>query len=387
MDKKRIHVFQVAKSIGGVGIYTRRLVTAVDKDRFQITVACLAEGGEQMAAEMSRIQGVHAVSIPMKDQIEPLSDVRVCMQLADIIRHNKFDLIHAHTSKPGFFARLAAMGTGIPVIYQPANFAFHDGASRRDVLLYGALERMAARHLTQRIIAICDGERELARRYSVGTDKQFITIHTGIDLQPYDEPVDRAAVRRSMDIPVDVQVIGTVARLTEAKAPADFIQAAALVHLHNPSIHFVWVGDGLLEAESRELAGSLGLNNVFHFAGHRSNIPAILKSFDCFVLSSHWEGFPLAVLEAMAAGLPVVSTLVMGVPEAVCDGQTGLLVAIGDIQAIANAIERLVDDPSLAREFGRAGRLRVESIFPFSKMIDRIEQLYEDVYRSSTGGS
>ncbi len=380
MSNQRLHVFQAAKSIGGVGMYTRRLIKALDKEKFQITVACLAEGSDQMAAEMSQVDGVDAISIPMKDRIEPFSDLQVCMKLSKIIKENDFDLIHAHTSKPGFFARLAAAGTGVPVIYQPANFAFHDGAPRREALFYAALERVAARYLTDRIIAICDGERDLARRYSVGTDGQFVTIHTGIDLEPFREPVDRAGVRAALGIPVDVSLIGTVARLTEAKAPQDFVRAAARIHANCSDAHFVWVGDGALESESRALAESLGLESVFHFAGYHDNIPAILKSFDCFVLSSHWEGFPLAVLEAMAASLPVVATRVMGTPEAVCDGETGILVPIGDVNALADAVEQIIRNPALANAFGRAGRQRVEMMFPYSKMVARIEALYYEVY-------
>jgi glycosyltransferase involved in cell wall biosynthesis len=388
--EKRLHIFQTAKSIGGVGIYTRRLVKALNKEKFRITVACLAEGSDQMAAELSRLEGVQAVSIPMKDSIEPFSDLKVCAKLYSLIRSDHFDLIHAHTSKPGFFARLAAIGTGIPVIYQPANFAFHDGAPKWEAKFYAVLERMAARYMTEKIIAICDGERELARRYSVGSDDQFVTIHTGIDLEPFNQPVNRADVRRALEIPPEVPLVGTVARLTEAKAPQDFIRAAERVHLRYRDVHFVWVGDGALESEARRLVESLKLGEVFHFAGYRENIPAIMKSFDCFVLSSHWEGFPLVVLEAMAASLPVVATRVMGTPEAVCDGETGILVPIGDINAMAEAVERIISDSSLARAFGRAARLRAENMFPYSKMISRIETLYEDVYRShqrKSGGS
>ena len=380
MGRRRIHVFQVAKSIGGVGIYTRRLVKALDKEKFQVTVACLAEGSDQMAAEMSQVNDVQAISIPMEDQISPISDVRICLRLLDIIKHNDFNIIHAHTSKPGFFARAAAAGTGIPVIYQPANFAFHDGAPKPEAMFYAAIERIAAHYLTEKIIAVCDGERDLARRYSVGADKQFITIHTGIDLELFTGSVDRAAIRASMGIPVNVPLAGTVARLTEAKAPEDFIRAAVKIHARNPLVHFVWVGAGPLETASLALTKSLGLEDFFHFAGHRSNVPEILKTFDCFVLSSRWEGFPLVVLEAMAASLPVVATRVMGVTEEVRDQETGFLVSIGDTEALADAIEKVVHDPGLARRLGQAGRERAEMEFPFSKMISRIEELYEDIY-------
>jgi glycosyltransferase involved in cell wall biosynthesis len=378
----RIHILQVSKSSGGVGVYTRRLVGALDKARYRFTVICLAEGSDEMAADLNRIEGVKAISIPMKDGIDPLSDISVCVKLARLIRGEKFDLIHAHSSKPGFFTRLAAIGMDIPVIYEPASFAFHENAPRSQAVFYAFLERIAARYLTDRIMLVCNGERELARQYSVGTDDQFITIHTGIDIEPFDIPVDHAQIRTELGVPLDVRLIGTVARLSEQKAPSDFIRAAAMVHAEFPQSHFLWVGDGPLEEASRSLVKSLGLQEVFHFAGFRDNVPAILMSLDCFVLSSHWEGFSLAILEAMAAGLPVVATQVTGAAEAIVDGETGILVDSGDIPGLAEAIGKLVQDESLSRSMGVASRKRAENVFPYKKMLDRIEELYLDLIAS-----
>jgi glycosyltransferase involved in cell wall biosynthesis len=380
--KELVHVLQISKASGGVGMYTRRLVCALDKSIYRFTVACLGEGSEEMADDLNKIKGVKAVSIPMKDSLEPFSDLSICFKLFRLIRSDKFDLMHAHTSKPGFFARLAAIGTNIPVIYRPASFAFHENAPRSQALVYAFLERMAARYLTDRIMLVADGERELARQYSVGADDQFVTIHTGIDLSPFEIGVNRAEVRSRFNIPPDVQLVGTVARLSEQKAPSDFINAAALVHSRFPQAHFLWVGDGPLEAESMSLVQSNGLQGVFHFAGLRKNIPEILLSLDFFMLSSHWEGFSIAVLEAMAAGLPVIATRVTGASEAIVDGETGILADIGDIQGLADAVCALLEDGKLAQSMRSASRKRAEVVFPFVKMLGSIEKLYLDLIAS-----
>ncbi len=376
---EKIHILHVSKSSGGVGTYTRRLVNALDRNRYKFTVVCLAEGCEKMADDLSRLEGVDAIAIPMSDGIEPFSDVSICFKLAKIIRENKFDLIHAHTSKPGFFARLANIGTSIPVIYRPASFAFHENAPRLQANVYAVLERFAARYLTEKIVAVCNGERELARQYSVGTDDQFVVIHTGIDIQPFDLPVDRDELRKGFGIPSNVYVLGTVARLSEQKAPEDFVKAAAIAHANLPDLHFLWVGDGPLEDSARSLVSSLGLAEVFHFAGHQTEIPKMLKLMDCFVLSSHWEGFSIAVLESMAAGLPVISTLVTGAAEAVIDGETGLLVEIGDVDGLAQAMEKMIKTPGLLKSMSIAARKRAENVFPYSKMLLKIEDLYSKV--------
>jgi len=324
---------------------------------------------------------VRAFSLAMnRFKLNPLSDSRVFLQLARVIRSGQFDLIHTHVSKPGFLTRLAAAGIGVPVIYSPHCFAFHAGASWAAAWFYASLERFAARYLTARIINVSDAERDLARRYGVGRDDQFVTIHSGIDVRPFDGPLDVAAQRASLGVPADVPVVGVVARLSPPKAPLDFVRAAALVHARRPEVHFLWVGDGALEAQTRSAVTAQGLTNVFHFAGHRRDVPQIMRTFTCFALSSRWESFPLTVLEAMAAGIPVVATRVMGIPEVVKDGETGLLAPPRNPEVFAQALLNLLDDPARARQLGARGRERVVREFSREAMIAQIEQVYEEVY-------
>ncbi len=143
--KKPLHILQVSKSTGGVGQSLRTLVTHLDKDRFCVTAVCLSEGGDELAAELSNIDGVQAYSLRMnRFKINLFSDAQVLFKLARMIRKEKFDLIHAHTSKPGFLARLAAMGTGVPTIYRPACFSFHDGLPKWKAYFYAAIEGIVA---------------------------------------------------------------------------------------------------------------------------------------------------------------------------------------------------------------------------------------------------
>jgi glycosyltransferase involved in cell wall biosynthesis len=378
--KKPMHVLQVSKSTGGVGQYLRTLVTHLDKDRFRVTAVCLSEGGDELAAELSNIDGVQAYSLRMnRFKIDLFSDAQVLFKLARMIRKEKFDLIHAHTSKPGFLARVAAMGTGVPSIYRPACFSFHDGLPKWKAYFYAAIERVAARWLTAKILVVCEDERILARQYHVGSDSQFVTIHTGIDLSRFEEQADRRMIRASLGVPYSEFLIGTVGRLSKQKAPFDLVNAAAQVHKIYPNVHFVWVGDGELMSETQNLVESLHLEEVFHFAKHRKDVSSVLKSMDCFVLASHWEGFSLSVLEAMAVGLPVVISRVSGAAEAVLDGITGYVAPIGEPQALALALGNLISNPHVAKSFGEIGRQRFQQKFTVERMIKEIEQLYENV--------
>ena len=377
---ERIHVLQVTKSTGAVGQYIRWLVNGLDKKRFQVTVVCLSEGSEKLSAELSQLDGVRAVNLQMdRYRISPLSDARVWWQLRSLIKQGCFDVIHAHTSKPGFLVRTAAVGTGIPTIYRPAGFAFHDRVAKWKALIYASVERVVAYFFTDRIVTVCNEERDFALRYHVGSKTQLVTVYTGISLSRFAGEIDRCRVRRSLNVPEDVFLVGTVGRLSKQKAPADFIRAAFLVSQTQPQAHFVWVGDGELEAEARSLIHSLGLENVFHLVGHRDDIPNILKVMDCFVLASHWEGFSLSVLEAMAAGLPVVISKVSGAAEAVVDDETGYLFPIGDVQALAEIIERFISEPQKGLAFGLSGRQRVEQKFTLTRMVKEIEEIYENL--------
>ena len=380
----KLRVLQVSKSTGGVGNYMRLLVNNLDKNHFEVTVVCLSDGSESLAAELAQVNGVNALNLQMERyKINPLGDARVWLSLRQLIRQENFDLIHAHTSKPGFLTRTASFGTGIPTLYRPAGFAFHDGIAHWKSQIYAAVERFVARYFTKRIITVCNDERELAKRYRVGSDEQLVTIYTGIDLAQFNGQYDCRQTRQSLGVPENAFLFGTVGRLSKQKAPVDFVRAAALLHKKQPDAHLVWVGDGELRTETETLVHSLGLNDVFHFAGLRRDIPAVLNALDCFVLASHWEGFSISVLEAMAAKLPIVMNLVSGASEAVVNEETGLLVSIGDVNALAQALESIVSNPQKAIMMGKAGRLRAEKLFDQVRMISEVQNLYDEVYQDS----
>ena len=378
MTPKKIRVFEIGKSTAGVGEYLRWLAAGLDKTQFALTFACMSEGGDALAAKLAQIEGVTAFSIPMnRYKIAPLSDLRALLRLRREIRRGNFDLIHAHASKPGFMARLAAIGTGIPAIYSPHCFAFHAGAHSLAARGIAFFERGAARWLTSKIIAVAHAEVVLAQRYRVGSTEQFITIHSGIDTAPFDIPVQKAAARDDLNIPPDVPLVGAVGRMSRQKNPLLFVQAAALIHARLPQAHFIWVGDGPLMTAAKSLAVESGLTKILHFPGKRNDIPELLGALDLFVLPSDWEAFPLTILEAMAARLPVVATDVMGIPEIVIPGKTGLLIPPNDAPALANAIIQLLANPNHAKIMGECGRQHVESAFSRQQMIRSIAEAYQ----------
>jgi glycosyltransferase involved in cell wall biosynthesis len=193
------------------------------------------------------------------------------------------------------------------------------------------------------------------------------TIELGIDLQRF------AAGTRVLD----GRIVGNVARLAEQKGHRDLVAAAVQVLERHPDVRFVVAGDGELRAELQELARPLG--DRFVFLGDRDDVPDLLASFEVFAYPSHFEGLCVAVIEAQAAGVPVVATPVGGIPENVVEGESGIVVPPGDPDALAAAISRLLDDPDLARALAERARPRVLERYTRERMVERTLALYDSM--------
>ena len=200
------------------------------------------------------------------------------------------------------------------------------------------------------------------------------TLHHGLD--PAALPVPgRDGVRAELGIPEDAPVVGSVANFKAAKDHATLLRAAAQVRQTIPSVRFVLVGQGPLEAETRRLAGQLGLDQTVVFAGFRTDATRLMAGFDAFALSSTYEGLPIALIEAMAVGCPAVVTAVGGTPEVVADGVHGFLVPPRDPAALAAGLTRLLGDRALRDGLGQAAAARAQD-FDIRTAVRRMEQVY-----------
>lgn len=373
-----IRLLLISKSTGGVATYIHLLLKGLDRSKFDITVGCLSENSREFASELISQYGVQAFSLDMnRYKINPFTDARVLLRLRAHLRINKYDLIHAHASKPGFLVRLAAVCSGVPVIYSPHNFAFHEGSHPIVTRIVVVLEKMAAQ-FTGHIITVSNHERDLGLKYGVGTPNLYSVVPTGMDLSPFRMEIDKAELKSALGIPQDVKVVGAVGRLAIPKMPEDFVRVAAQIHQDYPDLHFVWVGSGPLEERAINLSQRLGLANVFHWLGHRTDINQIYRIFDCFVLLSRWEANPLVILEAFASGIPVVAYDNMGTRELISKAGHGVLVPIGDILATAESIRAALDqmDDKHSGVVSTSAFERISKLFSFDSMIDSIEKIY-----------
>jgi glycosyltransferase involved in cell wall biosynthesis len=188
-----------------------------------------------------------------------------------------------------------------------------------------------------------------------------------------------------LGIPADAPVIGTVCNLRPQKALDVMLSAVASLRPKLPDCRLLIVGDGVEREGLEALAEQLGLADAVTFLGQRDDIPDVLAAFDLFALSSDFEGMPLAVIEAMGAGLPVAATRVGGIPDLIDDGVQGLLVPARDAGALASAMGELLSAPDLSRRLGEAGRARRQEEFDIDVVVSRVERLYEELAGISRG--
>ncbi|MFX0197534.1 MAG: glycosyltransferase family 4 protein, partial [Candidatus Hodarchaeota archaeon] len=206
--------------------------------------------------------------------------------------------------------------------------------------------------------------------------QKTMTIQYGVDTGKF-YPIRGRTIRDELGISKEARVLGTVARFTEQKGHQYLIDAAPKIVSAFPDVYFVFVGDGPLRSELHFKVHQLGLDSQVLFLGFRSDVRDLLNAFDVFVLPSLYEGLPNVVLEAMACGKPVIATEVDGTPEAVVQGETGILVPTQDSEALANAIIELLGDRRKVEEMGRRGRERVEMKFSLDSEINKFVELYE----------
>lgn len=361
--------------LGGSERQLVALAKGLDRSRFLPVVFCLTATGPLVAdLEEAGVQ-VRCFGLRgLKVWRNPIRVARCLLAFFADLKKEKPEIVHGllfHAYVPAaFFGRIAR----VLIVITSRRSLGHFKAGKPHYLL---AERLANR-MTDLIVANSEAvKRDVIRQEKVEPSKIRV-IYNGIEPSLYNVPPD-PTLRASLGVPEKTKVVGVVANLIHYKGHRFFLQACHEVKRKIPEVRFLLIGDGPLRRELEGLAAALSLEKDVLFLGSRQDIPELLALMDVAVLPSLEEGFPNAVLEAMAAGKPVVATRVGGIPEAVIHGETGLLVQPKDPQALADAILALLDDPQLAEEMGRAGQERVKKEFSLDRMIREMEGLYEEL--------
>lgn len=366
--------------VGGAQETAVNLSRLLDPQRFEtMLVSGPPRGPEGSLVEEARGSGVRVIIVPsLVRRLDPALYWRAYRELRRIIREEKPDIVHTHSTEAGILGRWAAHREGVPVIIHTVHgWGFHDHMNPALRSLNIAVERRTAR-FTGGLVVVSERDREKGLAAGIGRPEQYRLIRSAIDLQPFrGVGEDSKTARRRLDIPDGRKVVGSVGRLSPQKDPLAFVRIARKVVDRRSDTHFVFLGDGPMRNEVEGLVVDLQLRDHLSLPGLRRDIPQLLRSFDVFTLTSRWEGLPRAVVESMAAGVPVVAFAVDGLAE-VLGGACGVQVPPGNEVAHSEALIELLDDPARARMLAERAAARVAE-FDLPHMVENTHRLYEEL--------
>ena len=323
-----------------------------------------ARGGEPLA---DRARDIGLEVVPCAPLFE--ADALAALRLRRVVISRRIDIVHAHTAHAAALGALATIGTDARLVAaRRVDFRLRDNVGTR--LKYGrARAIIAISHAVARALA------------ESGVDPS--RVHVVPDATDTTRRIVGASreVLASLGVPAGTPLVVQVSQLVGHKDPVNFVRAIAAARIEAPSLHALLVGDGVLRGEVEREIALLGLGDVVHLAGYRTDADSLLAAADVASLSSKEEGMGSVLLDAMLLGKPVAATRAGGIPEIVLDGESGLLAPVADPQALGGAIARLVNDRALAARVGAAGRARVNA-FSVDRMAERTLAVYERVLAS-----
>ena len=367
----RIHIQHVLLSLqpGGLENGVVNVVNRLDPARFRSSVTCLKEAGAFAARLRGPEIAVHAMGL------KPGNDLRLPLRLARLFRRTRTDVVHTRNAEAFFYGVLAAKLAGVRRVVH----------SEHGRVLPDTRRRMAAQRLLLRFTDAAFAVSEQLRRDLVShlgvCEGRFEVIYNGVDVARVAR-ADRASARRALGAAADELVVGSVGRLVPVKNYGLLVRAFARVAGATARpMRLVLIGDGPERASLAAAAEAHGVAARTALLGHREDVAELLVGLDAFVLPSVSEGMSNTLLEAMAAGVPVVASDVGGNREIVADGRSGLLFASGDEAQLAAHLRGLLEDPGRRAQLGSAGHDRVVREFSMNAMIRNYEALYERVAR------
>jgi len=362
--------------LGGAQLSTLNLVSNLSKDKYQVSVITSPEG--VLRREFENLKGAAVYFCPFLTRfVNPPADILALMHIYDIYRSNKFKIIHTHSSKAGIIGRWAALFARVGVILHTVHgWPFNEYQPFLVKRFYIFLETVTA-VFTTKIICVSKKDIETGLRYKIAPKEKFILIKYGISLSQFKNPVcDKQEKKKSLGIDNNDPVVGMISCLKPQKSPVDYIKACADVYNKMPGINFLLIGDGVLRKKCKSELSKFSLNERFIFTGWRRDISEILDVVDIVVLTSKWEGQPIAIIEALSKGKPVIATDAGGVRELVKDGLTGYITRPGQYKDTVDGILRILEDRGSLLKMSRAAAASIDNSFDIKVMARNIDDLY-----------
>ena len=374
--------------LGGAQEVALYAVSHLDPSKFRPLL--VAGPGGLLTDEAKTLSGVDVHILPsLARRVHVFADLVALVELTNLFRRLRPAIVHTHSSKAGILGRWAAWCARVPVIIHTIHgYGITPAQSpwlRRVLIL---LERMTG-WITTHWIAVAQADIEKGIVWGLFDRTQVSVVRPGIDPLPFQTSIDtttRHAIRAEFGAGPSDFLVGTVACLKPQKAPDDFVAVAKHVCEAVPNARFVMIGDGDLRPRIESLIEAKGLSSRLHLAGWRRDISTVMKIFDAFLLTSHWEGLPRVLLEARTIGLPVVATRVGGVEEAIVQGHHGWLSDAGDIAGLSAHLLRVLRSQD-GQPHGRSHSMQtLPKEFHLEEMVKQYESLYDRFLDDRRGG-
>ena len=372
--KKKIIYVITGTGVGGAEKMLYHTIKGLDPACYRVRLCSLKKKG--VYANRLETEGVDVHSLNMRDE-DTLAgwfdSLRVLVLLFMYFLKERPAIVHSFLFRANIIARIAAFLSGVPVVISSVRVM---GGEKRYCHI---IERVTS-FMTDHYATVSDQVKAHIIQKARISEKKISTIYNGVSVRR--APVfDKAEFMKDCGLKTDDRILMTAGRLHRQKGYDHLIQAMPMVQAAFPTVTLLILGEGDEENNLKKLARSLELTDRIQFMGLRPDVDRILHCIDLFVLPSRWEGLPNVVLEAMAAGKPVVATEVGGIPELVVHGVTGVIVPPQDVHALAEAIKALLSDEPRALTMGAAGRERVQRHFGIDAMIAKTEALYQELLK------
>jgi glycosyltransferase involved in cell wall biosynthesis len=378
MVYQRVHVLTLVDHLGSTGGAERLaldIAVRLDPSRFASSLCAsrFAEDGtpnpsEAHALEMMRESGVRFLPLRRRRRTQAW----LWRHLVGYLRRERVQVLHAHMFGSNLWGTVLGRASGVPVVVTHEHTWSFQGEPLRRLL-----DREVIARFSDAFVAVSREDRRKMIEVEHIPPAAIRFVPNGIAPPP--PPTPGRDVRAELGIAADAPVIGSVGALRPQKAYDLLVRAALSLRRAHPSLRVLIVGEGPQQRHLQALLVELGMVDTVLLLGRRLDVPDLLRAMDVAVCSSEFEGSPLAVMEYMAAARPIVSTRVGGIPDLIDDGVHGLLVAPGDAQALAGAIDALLRDPARGRALGERARERRRAEFDLDVMVGKVEALYEEL--------
>lgn len=352
-------------TLGGAESYVRQMAPRLQQLGHSIRVITFMSGG--ILIDELRSAGVQTIELGLHNRM----DWKALIRLRQIWKTGRPDLVHTHLYHAGIVGRIAAhmMGIRLVVVHQ------HGAEGTRSY--WRTLADRILSPLVSQYVTTCQAVASILRQREGISPTKISVIYNGIDCPDPTTTITKNIPDDQLSKPLTIISVG---RLVPEKGHITLIEALANMKMNPKQIRLILLGDGELRTELVERSIQLGIDGLVNILGTRRDIQQQLSNADIFILPSDWEGISMALLEGMAAGLPVVATAVGGTPEVVVENATGILIPPRDPMALAQALSKLINDPGLRMRMGTAGRIRAYHKFNIRNTVQQTQALYDKLY-------